>query len=74
MASVGLRAAGLVGITLVTLRWRIALAVIGLALILLSAAALAYVAWPLRQDREDFRPAPTLFAPPAAGVIQWGLV
>ncbi len=54
-----------------SLRWRVTLAVIGLVLILMAAAAIAYVAWPLRQDREDFRPAPTLFAPPAAEARQW---
>ncbi len=54
-----------------SLRWRVTLAVIGLALIVLSAAAIAYVAWPLRQVSEEFRPAPTLFAPPAAEARQW---
>jgi hypothetical protein len=45
-------------------RARIALAVIGLAMICLSAAALAYALAPVDKTREQFRPAPTLFAPP----------
>ncbi len=52
-------------------RWRLTLALIGLALVLLAAAAIAYVAWPLRLNREDFQPAPTLFAPPAAHLHEW---
>lgn len=48
-------------------RMRIALAVIGLAMICLSAAALAYALMPVDKTREQFRPEPTLFAPPPSG-------
>jgi hypothetical protein len=46
------------------LRWRLALALAGLAVVVASLALLAYVAWPIQPLREQFRPAPTLFAPP----------
>jgi Na+-transporting methylmalonyl-CoA/oxaloacetate decarboxylase gamma subunit len=46
------------------LRWRIILAVAGLALVLLALVALAYVAWPVAYASETYRAAPTLFAPP----------
>jgi len=45
-------------------RTRIALAVVGLAMICLSAAALAYALAPVDKIREQFQPEPTLFAPP----------
>jgi hypothetical protein len=50
----------------VSLRWRLSLALLGLALICLAATALVYRLWPLGVTREDFRPPPTLFAPPDA--------
>ena len=46
-------------------RWRLALATAGLILALVAVALLAYAAWPIGPQREDFRPAPTLFVPPA---------
>jgi hypothetical protein len=49
----------------VSLRWRLALALLGLTLLCLAAASLAYRWWPLGTERDDFRPAPTLFVPPA---------
>lgn len=49
-----------------SLRGRLILAVVGLALVCLAGASLVYGWWPLGVNREDFRPAPTLFAPPAA--------
>jgi hypothetical protein len=50
----------------VTLRWRQTLALIGFALIIFALAAVAYAAWPVDSSQEQFRPAPTLFAPPEA--------
>ena len=52
-----------------TVRWRVALALAGLAVVLISLAVIAYVYWPLQPVREQFRPAPTLFAPPQSSVI-----
>ena len=49
-----------------SLRWRQTLALIGLALIVFALAAVAYAAWPIDSSQEQFRPAPTLFAPPEA--------
>jgi hypothetical protein len=49
----------------VSLRWRLALALVGLTLLVLAAATAAYRRWPLGTEQDDFRPAPTLFAPPA---------
>ena len=54
-----------------SLRWRLILALLGLALFCLAAGTLVYRWWPLGVTREDFRPAPTLFAPPAAGLAPW---
>ena len=51
------------------LRWRVALALAGLILALASAAVIAYVVWPLKPVREQFQPAPTLFAPPQSLVV-----
>ncbi len=45
-------------------RWRVGLAVIGLVLMALSLAALAYVLWPVEPMLERQPLAPTLFAPP----------
>jgi len=52
------------------LRWRLALALVGLVLVLSSLAVLAYVLWPLQPVKEQFRPAPTLFAPPLSQVVE----
>jgi hypothetical protein len=52
----------------VSLRWRLVLAIIGLVVLCLSAAVLAYVVWPRDVSTEQFRPAPTLFAPPGAAL------
>jgi hypothetical protein len=53
----------------VILRWRVGLALAGLALVLFSLVVIAYVFWPLGPVREQFRPAPTPFAPPQSWVI-----
>ena len=50
-----------------SLRTRIALALLGALLIVLAAAALWYSLEPLGTVSEQYRPAPTLFAPPAPG-------
>ena len=71
MAVAGLQFAGRPERARVSFRWRLTLALLGLALALVSAAAIVYVAWPMRSQREDFQPAPTLFAPPAAMVGGW---
>jgi hypothetical protein len=57
----------------VSLRWRQTLALVGLALIIFALAAVAYAAWPIDSSQEQFRPAPTLFAPPEAArpIHQW---
>ncbi len=47
-----------------TQRTRITLAVIGLMLIVLALAALAYALWPMDLILEQQRLPPTLFAPP----------
>jgi hypothetical protein len=52
------------------LRWRLALALAGLVLVLSSLAVLAYVFWPLQPVKEQFRLAPTLFAPPLSLAIE----
>jgi len=52
-----------------TVRWRVALALAGLVLVLISLAVTAYVYWPFQPVRELFRPAPTLFAPPQSMAI-----
>ena len=49
---------------MIKLRWRLALALVGLIVVLASLAVIAYVFWPLQPLTEQFRPAPTLFAPP----------
>jgi hypothetical protein len=54
----------------VSLRWRVALAVLGLIVCFAAASTLIYGWWPLGVTREDFRPAPTLFAPPEARLGQ----
>jgi hypothetical protein len=54
-------------------RLRIALALAGLLVILLSLALLAYVLWPAGTLLERFQPAPTLFAPPQALSAPWSL-
>jgi hypothetical protein len=50
------------------LRWRVALALAGLVLVLVSLAVLAYVLWPFQPISEQYRPAPTLFDPPQSSV------
>ena len=52
-----------------TRRWRIALAVIGLLIVCLSVAVLVYVFAPIDKEREQFRPSPTLFAPPQSNLF-----
>lgn len=44
--------------------WRVYLALAGLAVLLASAAVLAYAFWPTGSVVEQFEPPPTLFAPP----------
>jgi hypothetical protein len=51
----------------VSLRSRLILALVGLTLFCLAATTVAYRWWPLPVTRQDFRPPPTLFAPPEAG-------
>jgi hypothetical protein len=51
------------------LRWRVALALLGVVVVLASLAAIAYIFWPLPPLTEQFRPAPTLFAPPQSSVV-----
>ena len=51
------------------LRWRVVLALAGLIVALASVAVIAYVFWPLQPVREQFRPAPTLFAPPQSVLL-----
>jgi hypothetical protein len=53
----------------VKLRWRVVLAVAGLIVALVSVAVIAYAFWPLQPIREQFRPAPTLFAPPQSVIL-----
>jgi type II secretory pathway component PulL len=48
-------------------RWRLTLALVGLIVVMLSLAALAYAMWPIETTSEQFRPAPTLFTPPPGG-------
>ena len=45
-------------------RSRLALALIGIAILLISLAVLAYTAWPAGNTREQYRLAPTVFAAP----------
>ncbi len=45
-------------------RWRVALAVVGLLILVLSLAALVYALTPVDRTQEQFRPEPTLFSPP----------
>jgi hypothetical protein len=52
----------------VSLRWRLSLALLGLSLFCLAATTVVYRLWPIGVNREDFRPPPTLFAPPEAKV------
>lgn len=55
-------------------RWRVSLALLGLAIFCLAAFALAYRLVPLGVTREDFQPPPTLFAPPEASfAVSWPL-
>ncbi len=49
-------------------RLRLALAILGLIVLLVAIAAIVYVAWPMQTAREQLPVAPTLFAPPATAV------
>lgn len=51
-------------------RWRVGLALLGVILIMLSLAALAYALWPVESVLEQERLAPTLFAPPQS-LLTW---
>ena len=51
------------------IRWRVALALAGLVLVLASLAVMAYVFWPFQPVRQQFQPPPTLFVPPQSTVI-----
>ena len=50
-------------------RWRVYLALAGLAVLLASAAVLAYAYWPTRTEIERYEPPATLFAPPQSSVV-----
>ena len=50
--------------TLMTIRWRLTLLILGLTIVCVSLAALVYAAWPLELLREQTPLAPTLFTPP----------
>ena len=54
-------------------RWRLILALAGLAVLLVSACLLAYVLWPTGTLLEQFQPPATLFAPPQAAqpLVRW---
>jgi hypothetical protein len=56
----------------VSIRWRVAVSLTGLVVLLASLAVLAYVFWPIKIATEQLRPAPTLFVPPEsmAGVAR----
>ena len=54
-------------------RLRLLLAVVGLAVICLSCAALAYAFAPAQRATEQVPVAPTLFAPPQSLTIEWGI-
>ncbi len=55
------------------MRWRVYLALAGLALLLASAAVLAYAFWPTGTEIDRFEPPATLFAPPqsSAATARW---
>jgi len=55
-----------------TVRWRIALAVLGLAVACLSVMILAYTLTPSNHDTEQVPVAPTLFVPPQSFGPGWG--
>ena len=50
-------------------RWRVGLALIGLILMVLSLAALAYALWPVESVLEHEWLAPTLFVPPQSWLM-----
>jgi len=55
-----------------SLRWRLALAVVGLALICFACLALAYSLWPSTEHLTDRIPVtPTVFAPPQSFIDRW---
>jgi hypothetical protein len=51
------------------IRWRVALALAGLAVALVAAACLAYAFWPSDTVVEQYQPPATLFAPPQSLVL-----
>ena len=51
------------------LRWRVALALAGLVVVLLALALIAYVLWPFQPQRQQFQPDPALFAPPQSLLV-----
>ncbi len=53
----------------VMVRWRMYLALAGLAVLLASAALLAYAFWPTGTVVDQFEPPATLFAPPQSSVL-----
>jgi hypothetical protein len=55
-----------------SVRWRIALAALGLVLACLSAMVLAYALTPSSYDTEQVPVAPTLFVPPQSLGAEWG--
>lgn len=57
---------------LLSLRWRLALALAGLVLIAFACAALAYSLWPAAEHETDRVPiTPTVFSPPQSFIEQW---
>lgn len=54
------------------MRWRIALAILGLVVACLSAMVLAYALVPSSYDTEQVPVAPTLFVPPQSLGAEWG--
>ena len=50
-------------------RIRIALALAGLIVIILSLVALAYAFWPIEPTSEQFLPDPTLLVPPQSALV-----
>ncbi|MBI5291077.1 MAG: hypothetical protein HY872_04265 [Chloroflexi bacterium] len=57
-----------------TPRVRVALALLGLALVALSLAALAYWLWPVQTLRQQVPVPPTLFAPPQSWALMLGWI
>ena len=56
-----------------SLRWRLALAIIGFTLVCFACAALAYSLWPsVQRETERIPVTPTVFLPPQSFIDQWG--